>query len=132
MSSCWRATQSAKHESPNSVTVSGNVTVVEFFDYRCGFCKKVHDAVMDTVKKDGNIKLVYKEYPILGPDSVAATRAALGVFYTMKDKYIAFNDALMRSKGALNEAKAHALMRWVDRVGRGPFDAELLRPVKRP
>ena len=91
--------------SPVGGNPSGNVTVVEFFDYRCGYCKKVHDVVMDTVKKDGNIKLVYKEFPILGPDSVAATRAALGVFYTMKDKYIAFNDALMRSKGALNEAK---------------------------
>lgn len=92
--------------SPVGGNPSGNVTVVAFFDYRCGYCKKVHDGVMDTVKKDGNIKLVYKEYPILGPDSVAATRAALGVFFTMKDKYIAFNDALMRSKGALNEAKA--------------------------
>ncbi|MEX0693085.1 MAG: DsbA family protein [Rhodospirillales bacterium] len=91
--------------SPVGGNVSGDVTLVAFFDYRCGYCKKVHDAVMNTVEKDGNIKLVYKEFPILGPDSVAATRAALGVFYTMKDKYIAFNDALMRSKGGLNEGR---------------------------
>ena len=89
--------------SPVGGNPSGDVTVVEFFDYRCGYCKSVHDTVMDTVKSDGKVRLVYKEFPILGPDSVVAAHAALGVFFNMKDKYIAFNDALMRAKGGLNE-----------------------------
>lgn len=91
--------------SPNGGNLNGDVTVVEFFDYRCGYCKRVHDTVMDTVKDDGNVRLVYKEFPVLGPDSIAAARAALGVFFNEKDKYFPFNDALMRSRGGLNEAR---------------------------
>ncbi len=91
--------------SPVGGNLSGDVTVVEFFDYRCGYCKRVHDTVVDTVKDDGNVRLVYKEFPILGPESVTAARAALGVFFNNKVKYTSFNDALMRSRGDLNEAR---------------------------
>lgn len=91
--------------SPVGGNLEGNVTVVEFFDYRCGYCKRVHDTVMETINADGNVRLVYKEFPILGPESLIAARAALGVFYNAGDKYVAFNDALMRSKGGLNEDK---------------------------
>lgn len=91
--------------SPVGGNLNGDVTVVEFFDYRCGYCKRVHDTVVDTVKDDGNVRLVYKEFPILGPESVAASRAALGVFFNSKEKYASFNDALMRSRGGLNEAR---------------------------
>jgi len=83
----------------------GDVTVVEFFDYRCGYCKRVHEALTDAVKSDGKVRLVLKEFPILGPDSVTATKAALGVFYTSPDKYPAFHDALMTSRGNLDEAR---------------------------
>jgi len=89
--------------SPVGGNPKGNVTIVEFFDYRCGYCKRVHDTVMDTVSDDGNVRLVYKEFPILGPESQIASRAALGVFFNITDKYFIFNDALMRSKGGLNE-----------------------------
>jgi protein-disulfide isomerase len=54
----------------------GNVTLVEFFDYNCGYCKAMFPALMDTVKADGNVKLVVKEFPILGPPSVTASKAA--------------------------------------------------------
>jgi protein-disulfide isomerase len=91
--------------SPVSGNLNGDVTIVEFFDYRCGYCKRVHDTVIDTVKDDGNVRLVYKEFPILGPESIAASRAALGVFFNSKEKYVPFNDALMRSRGNLNEAR---------------------------
>jgi len=94
--------ENAKY-SPVGGNPDGNVTVVEFFDYRCGYCKRVHDTVMDTVSDDGNVRLVYKEFPILGPDSEIASRAALGVFFNVTDKYFDFNDALMRAKGGLNE-----------------------------
>jgi len=91
--------------SPVGGNPDGNVTVVEFFDYRCGYCKHVHDTVMNTVGDDGNVRLVYKEFPVLGPDSEIAARAALGVFFNKADKYFEFNDALMRAKGGLNEAR---------------------------
>jgi protein-disulfide isomerase len=91
--------------SPVGGNVDGDVTVVEFFDYRCGYCKRVHDTVIDAVNDDGNVRLVYKEFPILGPESLIAARAALGVHFNNADKYAAFNDALMRSKGGLNEEK---------------------------
>lgn len=83
----------------------GDVTVVEFFDYRCGYCKRVREALTDAVNSDGKVRLVLKEFPILGPDSVTVTKAALGVFYTSPDKYPAFHDALMTSRGNLDEAR---------------------------
>lgn len=83
----------------------GDVTIVEFFDYRCGYCKRVHGDLTEAVKADGKVRLVLKEFPILGPDSVAASRAALGVFFTNPDKYPAFHEALMTSRGALDENK---------------------------
>ncbi len=91
--------------SPVGGNEAGNVTVVEFFDYRCGYCKRVHDIVVDTVADDGNVRFVYKEFPILGPESVIAARAALGVFYNQKDKYIDFHNALMTAKGGYSEAR---------------------------
>ncbi len=83
----------------------GDVTIVEFFDYRCGYCKRVHEALSEAVKADGKVRVVLKEFPILGPESVTATRAALGVFYTNPDKYPAFHEALMTSRGNLDEAR---------------------------
>lgn len=95
--------------SPTSGNSDGNVTVVEFFDYNCGYCKRVHDTVQNTVSDDGNVRLVYKEFPILGPSSLTAARAALGVFYNLPDKYIDYHNALMTSRGSLDEAKILSL-----------------------
>ena len=96
--------ENAKY-SPVAGNPDGNVTLVEFFDYRCGYCKKVHRTVTSTVKDDGNVKLVYKEFPILGPDSLVAARAALGVHFNIKDKYLPFHNALMQAKGGMNEER---------------------------
>jgi len=79
----------------------GDVTVVEFFDYRCPYCKRVTPDLMATLKSDGNIRLVLKEFPILGPDSVLATRAAIAS--VKQGKYAAFHLALLGSKSALDE-----------------------------
>lgn len=91
--------------SPVGGNPSGDVTVVEFFDYRCGYCKRVHDTVTDTVAADGNVRLVYKEFPILGPDSVFASRASLGVYFAHPLKYPAFHEALMTARGQLTNAR---------------------------
>jgi len=87
----------------------GDVTMVEFFDYRCGFCKRVFDDVQTLIKEDGNIRYVLKEFPILGDDSVYASRAAMAVWLHQRDKYPAIHTALMRSKGGLSNAKVMEL-----------------------
>ncbi len=83
----------------------GDVTIVEFFDYRCGFCKRVFPSLMTLMNSDGNIRYAFKEFPILGPDSVVAARAALAVWKLDKTKYQAFHAALMESRGELPERK---------------------------
>src|SRR5690606_2900210 len=55
----------------------GDVTIVEFFDYQCGYCKRAFGPLMETLEKDGNVRLVLKEFPILGPASVTASHAAV-------------------------------------------------------
>ncbi|MEK9725021.1 MAG: DsbA family protein, partial [Rhodospirillaceae bacterium] len=83
----------------------GKVTVVEFFDYRCGYCKRVFPSVMQLLADDSNIRYVLKEFPILGPESVAASKAALAVWRADKSKYAEFHSALMTSSGGLPESK---------------------------
>lgn len=56
---------------------AGDITLVEFLDYRCGYCRKAHEGVADMVKTDGNIRYIVKEFPILGEESVTAARFAI-------------------------------------------------------
>ncbi len=91
--------------NPPEGTVLGNpkgdVTLVEFFDYNCGYCKQVFPTLMDTVKEDGKIKLVVKEFPILGNPSVVASRAALAS--RKQNKYTEFHTAMLSHRGSLTE-----------------------------
>ena len=80
---------------------NGDVTVVEFFDYQCGYCKSVHPIVRQLLKEDQNIKFVYKEFPILGPVSTYAAKASIASIE--QGKYIQFHDALMEVKGSLSK-----------------------------
>lgn len=81
----------------------GDVTMVEFFDYRCGYCKRVHPVVKKLLEDDGNIRLVYKEFPILGAPSVYAARAAIASLGS--GKYLPFHNALMEARGQLTEER---------------------------
>ena len=94
----------------------GDVTVVEFFDYRCGYCKKVFPDIQRLLKEDGNIKFVLKEWPILGDDSTYASRAALSVWFNQTDKYKAFHIAMMKNKGSLSNERVleHAKASGID------------------
>lgn len=89
-------------DAPVGGNPDGDVTIVEFFDYRCPYCKQVTPSIAQLLKADGKIRFVYKELPILGPDSVVAARAALAA--RAQDKYLALHEALMRTRGALDEA----------------------------
>jgi protein-disulfide isomerase len=83
----------------------GDVTIIEFFDYRCGFCKRVFPDVMKVLNEDKNIRYVFKEFPILGPDSTTASKAALAAWLQDSGKYEPFHQALMQTKGALPESR---------------------------
>jgi protein-disulfide isomerase len=79
----------------------GDVTIVEFFDYQCGYCKRTFEPLMNEIKKDGNIRLILKEFPILGPRSIVASHAAIA---SMKQgKYFEFHQALFRNRAELTD-----------------------------
>ncbi|MCX7559985.1 DsbA family protein [Sulfitobacter sp. F26204] len=88
----------------------GDITLVEFLDYRCGYCKKAHDEVAKLLETDGNIRLIVKEFPILGDQSVLASRFAVAVKQLAGgDSYKALNDALMVFKGDITLASLRRL-----------------------
>lgn len=82
--------------------VNGDVTVVEFFDYRCPYCKRVSDSLMTLVQDDPNVKVVYKEFPILGPDSTVAAKIALAAH--RQGKYEQVHTAFMAHKGSFEQS----------------------------
>ena len=79
-----------------------DTTIVEFFDYTCPYCKAVEPRLAALVERDKHIKLVLKEYPILHPVSLVATRAALAS--VKQGKYRPFHQAMMRYEGMLTDA----------------------------
>lgn len=91
----------------------GDITMVEFLDYRCGYCKKAHPDVQDVLEQDGNIRYVVKEFPILGPESVVASRMAMAALEVDPSKYAELHDALMSHEGQLPEEAAYRIARDV-------------------
>jgi len=88
---------------PNSPVVGnkkGDVTVVEFVDYNCGFCKKSAEAVGSVLKEDKNVKVIFKELPVLGDMSKEAAKWALAA--NKQGKYLEFHMALMGNKKPLS------------------------------
>lgn len=85
------------------------VTIVEFFDYRCGYCKKVLPDMQALMENEDNIRFVFMEFPILGEESLVASQAALAVWLNWPEKYVTMHNALMGSRGGLNEAKVMEL-----------------------
>ena len=78
----------------------GDITLVEFMDYRCGYCRKAYSEVASLVRTDGNIRFVVKELPILGEDSIASARFAIAVRLLHGDvAYEAAHDALIALRG---------------------------------
>ena len=99
--------------SPRGVTVGnkdGDVTFVEFFDYNCGYCKRAMIDMMELMKSDPKLKVVLKEFPVLGPGSVEAAQVAVAV--RMQDpggkKYLDFHQKLLGGKGQADKARSMA------------------------
>lgn len=88
----------------------GDITIVEFLDYRCGYCKRAHPEVKTLLETDGNIRYIVKELPILGEQSVLAARFAIAVLEVQGDE--AYNDIhneLMTFRGEFSEQSLSAL-----------------------
>ena len=81
----------------------GDVTIVEFFDYRCGYCKQSFPELMKMVEDDGNIRLILKELPVLGEASYIASQAAIASIE--QGKYLEFHTALMSNRGGLSSER---------------------------
>ncbi len=86
----------------------GDVTLVEFFDYRCGYCKQVQGPLLALLKEDSKLRVVLKELPVLGPDSMFAARAAIAS-QEQKGKYLDFHNAMMAHRGQLPESEVFRL-----------------------
>ena len=88
-------------ETPAGGNPRSNVTLVEFFDYRCPYCKQVQPRLQELLAGDHELRIAYKEFPILGAVSVAAARAALAA--QRQGKYEAFHNAMMAAFGQITE-----------------------------
>ena len=105
-------------EVPVAGNPEGDVTVVEFFDYNCGYCKKALPDVQALLEQDENVRVVLMDMPILGPSSLTASKFALAA--KKQDKYFEYHTALMEFQGSKDEA---ALKKLATDIG---LDAEKL------
>jgi protein-disulfide isomerase len=97
----------------------GDVTLVEFFDYNCPYCRSVAPVMNEAEAADSQLRIVYKEFPILGPNSVYAAKAALAAH--RQGHYLAFHQALMQANG---KADSNLVLAVAAEVG---LDAERLK-----
>ena len=91
-------------DGPTSGNLNGDVTLVEFFDYNCPYCRQMVPVMTEAEGADSQLRVVYKEFPILGPNSVFAAKAALAAH--KQGKYVAFHRALYQVRGAVDSSKA--------------------------
>lgn len=106
----------ALFSSPHQVVLGnpdGRVTFVEFFDYNCGFCKRAMDDMLTLMQDDPKLKVVLKEFPVLGPGSVEAAQVAVAVRMQAPDKYLEFHTRLLGGRGEANKARALAVAKEI-------------------
>jgi protein-disulfide isomerase len=110
----------------------GDVTIVEFFDARCSYCKQMHPAMEALLRRDPNVRVVMKDLPILGPNSVLAARALLAA--QRQGRYVALQDALMAlrvepTEAVLREQAQRAGLDW-SRLRRDMDDPAIMRRIE--
>ncbi len=102
----------------------GDITLVEFLDYRCGFCRKAHPEVERLLTEDGNIRLIVKEFPILGEQSETASRFAIATKQVAGDEaYKAVSDALIQFSGQISQTNLGRLADHLELDKEQIFDA---------
>ena len=84
----------------------GDVTVIEFFDYNCGYCKRALGDMLTLIEKDPKVRIVLKEFPVLGQGSTEAARVSVAVSRAAPDKYLDFHKRMMATRGSADHAKA--------------------------
>jgi protein-disulfide isomerase len=109
-------------DAPVAGNPKGDITVVEFFDYNCGYCKRGFHNIRELIEKDGNVRVVFKELPILSKDSEDAAKIALAA--RAQGKYWELHQALIESKGRVTEASA------LEAAGKLGLDVEKLKADK--
>ncbi len=93
---------------PVTGNATGDITIVEWFDYQCPYCRKLEPELRQVVQDDGKVRLVLKDWPILGPVSVVAARMALACKF--QDKYNQAHDALIGVNSKLTEPRINELL----------------------
>jgi protein-disulfide isomerase len=93
---------------PVAGNADGDITIVEYFDYQCPYCRKLEPELRQVVQDDGKVRLVWKDWPILGPISVVASRMALATKY--QDKYRQAHEALIGVNSKLTEPRISELL----------------------
>jgi protein-disulfide isomerase len=93
---------------PVTGNLEGDISIVEWFDYQCPYCRKLEPELRQVVQDDGKVRLVLKDWPILGPVSVVAARMALACKF--QDKYVDAHDAMMGVSSRLTEARITELL----------------------
>ena len=105
---------------PAAGNIDGDITIVEYFDYQCPYCRKLEPELRQVVQDDGKVRLVLKDWPILGPVSVIAARMALASKF--QGKYIQAHEALIGVNSKLTEPRMRELLAGagidVDRLDR--------------
>jgi protein-disulfide isomerase len=111
--------------SPVSGNLKGEITLVEFYDYRCSYCKRAASAVTELQKVDPRVRVVYKDFPILGEPSELAAKAALAS--QAQGKHQVFHEALLASEGDMTKKK---ILKIAIAVGLNPkrLEAEMANP----
>jgi len=95
-------------EIPPAGNAHGDVTIVEFFDYNCPYCRRLAPELAQVVYDDGKVRMIFKDWPILGPVSVYASRLALASKY--QGKFAAAHEALMSTSSRLTEPRIRELL----------------------
>lgn len=90
-------------DSPVAGAEDADITIVEFFDYNCGYCKRSLPNIMKMLKEDPKVKVVFKEYPVLAPSSEQAARASLAMYYLQPERYFDFHAALFQLGGKFDD-----------------------------
>jgi protein-disulfide isomerase len=111
--SALRESRNALMNSPRDIVAgnaAGDVTMVEFFDYNCGYCKRALADMRGLIKSDPKLRVVLKDFPVLGPDSVEASRVGLAVQKQLKgEKLFEYHGKLMDTRGRVNGERAISL-----------------------
>ncbi len=106
----------------------GDVTVVEFFDYNCGYCRRAMTDIMELIEADGNVRVVFKEFPVLGQQSIEAAQVSIAVNEVAPEAYEEFHRRLMETDQPADAALALAV---ADEMGlpRAEIEETMTAPV---